>query len=145
MLPADFPGSTSAPSSPKEPKEDIRSLLLSIREVLRGIASSRLTKWAAIASIVAVPIFIMALIPAQHPNEPLVPKSPLVHALEITEPPERAHVGPAIAVRGTSLLDGKRHHYYLAVNPPQGSEQIQAEPMTLSMNGEPEWSRCPRN
>jgi hypothetical protein len=133
MLQSKLPASTAAAPSAKE---DVRSLLLSIREILWGLADSRLTKWAAVASIVAVPIAIITFIAAQPPKEPPIPKSPLVHALEITEPPGGAQVGPAIDVRGTALLDGKKHHYYLIVTPPQGSAQIQADPMDFSVNGE---------
>jgi hypothetical protein len=113
-------------------KGDVRGLLQSILEAVQSLANSKLAKWAAIATIVSLPIAVVILIEGLPLSTFPVSKLPIGHSLEITQPSDAAGVGAVVDVRGTMSVDSKRRHYYLIVTPPQGSAQIQADPMSHS-------------
>jgi hypothetical protein len=103
---------------------------------LRGLA-----KWAAWASIVAVPIALLTCLPpASHvatPDDIVAPRA--TDCMVITQVIPAAPGDEAVELYGRTPFPGKKH--YIVVQPPAGAPVIQDEPMRSSPDGEV-WGRA---
>jgi len=127
-----FEPNTPAAATQTSARDDDQKVLAVILATVRGLAESKLSKCAAVASIAGVLLALLPFVPGRSSR----PQPAMAESLQLTQPPDGATVGPTINVRGKASRDGARLNYYLIVTPPQGAAQIEPDPMDMSPEGE---------